>query len=175
MCESDAGLLTPYFYAAEQRGWLRDRLFRVYVNEKMMAGVYIAGQVREDLAFWEGFARSRRTVKWVILPVIKRIVAQRARREAFYDRVDPFGEELATLDRRNFQIPGSDIVRIRFQHKHVRYVMGSVAIVDVRAFDGTSRRLVAMGNVEPSEVVEWLRLLDPAIEVEGTDAFRSCS
>jgi hypothetical protein len=175
MCKSDAGLQAPYFYAAEQRGWLRDRLFRVYVNERMVAGVYIAGQVREDPSFWEGFARRRFLVKWLILPVVKRILARRAQREAFYDRVDPFEEGLANLDRRNFQIPGSEIVRIRFRHKHLRYVIGSVAIVHLCAFDGTSRRLVVMGNVEPEGVVEGLRLLDPAIEVEGVDPFKSCS
>src|SRR5262249_50669798 len=109
---TDAGLQPERFFYGLQRRWLSsDRLYRVYVCDKMLAGAYIAGQLYDE----QSAALQLQQLALFLRPLVWRRLEQRRERETLYDSVDPFGPSLLGHDQRNFQIVRSDVARTRFR------------------------------------------------------------
>jgi hypothetical protein len=163
---------TVFFYAVERHAWTRDALYRVYLQDRRLAGAWIAGPVR-DAASCQLQYGGHWTFNWLLRRITKKALAQRAEREAFYDEIDPFVDGFRELDRRNFQFSEADIRRIRVKYERVNDVPGSVGTVEIDTLCGARNKLIVLGGWLPDELVDRLRLVDRGIEVEGAGAFRT--
>lgn len=161
-----------YFYAIRKRFFCRDQLFRVYVNREMLAAAYVAGQVRESRLYWNELARLAWSAR-LLMPFINAVLRWRDEREALYDLVDPFDPGFTTIDRRNFQIPADQILRIRFEHKFVLHVQECIGMMQVISFDRARLSLIVIGFEPAEQIIRQLRELDRGLEVDRANPYLS--
>jgi hypothetical protein len=152
-----------FFYGLQPRWLTWDRLYRVYVSDQMIAGAYIAGDLYDEQAA----ALKLQQLHLFLRLLVRRLLAQRREREARYDDLDPFAPSLLDHDPRNFQLSRSDVTRTRFRRNRSLWAAYNVGVVELELLDGTTRRLILVGDQEPEAVLELMRRFDPAIEVTG--------
>jgi len=150
-----------FFYGLQPRWTSGDRLYRVHVSSEMMAGASIAGQFYDE----ESAFHQLQHFSVFVLPLIRRGVARRWEREAFYDGIDPFGPALLEQDARNFQLRRSEVARTRFRKKRSLWTPLNVGVVVLECLDGTTRRFILVGDQEPDAVLELIQVFDPDVEV----------
>jgi hypothetical protein len=154
---------TGFFFGLQSRWLSSDRLYRVYVSDRMLAGAYIAGQIYDE----QSAAVQLQQLGLFLRPLVRRRLAQRREREAIYDSINPFGPSLLNLDQRNFQILRSDVARTRLRQNRSLWAPFSVGVAEVELFDGKTWRLIVVGDQEPDEVLKLMQRFDAAIEVTG--------
>jgi len=154
-----------YFDAIEPHALRSDRVYRVYVGERKLAGAYVAGQWRDDESLRRQLAQNAWLAYFLRKASQRRCDAWQARL-AFYAGVDPFAPSFLTNDARNFHIPASNVLRIRFRRKVTQRAPLHAGVIDFQLADG-KRRLILCGEEKADDVIDWLRRLDPAIEVSG--------
>jgi hypothetical protein len=161
---TDGGEQPARFFYGLQPRWLSwDRLYRVYVSDKMLSGAYIAGQLYDE----QSAALQLQQLGLFLRPLVRRRFAQRQEREAMYDAVDPFGPLLLSHDKRNFQIARSDVVRTRFQRNRSLWAPFNVGAVELELLDGTTLRFILVGDQQPDDILRIIQRFDPAVEVSG--------
>ena len=111
MMTDDKEQPTPFFYGLQPRWLSWDRLYRIYVSDKMIAGAYVAGQIYDE----QSAAVQLQQAMLFLRPIVRRRLAQRCERETLYDAHDPFGPSFVGHDARNFQILRSDVAQVRFR------------------------------------------------------------
>jgi hypothetical protein len=153
------------FFYGLQPHWLSwDRLYRIYVCDKMLAGAYIAGQLYDQ----QSATLQLQQLRLFLGPLVRRRLAQRHERETMYDTVDPFATSLLDYDHRNFQVERSDVAGTRFRRKRSLWAPFNVGVVEIETLDGATQRFILVGDQEQEKVLELMRIFDPAIEVTGT-------
>lgn len=155
---------SPYFFYGLQAHWLsRDRLYRVYVSDKMIAGAFIAGQIYDERLA----ALMFQSLTLLFRPLIRHCLARRQEREAFYDTVDPFGPDFLDLDPRNFQLQRTDVARTWFRRNRNWHMPFNLGTVELELLDRTKRRFILLEKQEPEAVLQLMRTFDPATEATG--------
>jgi hypothetical protein len=155
---------SPRFFYGLQAHWLSlDRLYRVYVSDKMIAGAYIAGQFYDERLA----ALMLQSLFLLFRPLVRRCLARRKEREAHYDAVDPFTPSFLDLDPRNFQLQRTDVVRTWFRRNRNWHMPLNLGTVELELLDGTKRRFILLEQQEPEAVLQLMRSFDPAIEATG--------
>jgi hypothetical protein len=157
-----------FFYGLQPFFWSRDRLYRLYVSDTMLAGAWIAGQIYDRQT-----ARIQLQQLHILLfPLVRRWLARRNEQEKLYDSIDPFGPELLEVDKRNFQIRRSNVAWTRLRRNRSLHTTFNVGVFEL-GFSGTGKmRLILVGDQNPDSVLEMLRRFDPTIEVTGKPAPR---
>lgn len=156
-----------YFVAIEPHTWTRDRTYRVYLGEKMLAAAKIAGQIPDE----DGFRQQFQGYGALFSPLLKRVLKQRQEKEAFYDALNPFGPELLDADPSNYQILKNDIVSLRFQFKASIHAPTKIGRIDIQTFEGKKRRLQLIGNQDPILVAAQLQQFYPETEIKGKERY----
>jgi hypothetical protein len=153
--------MTRFFYGLQPRWLSWDRLYRVYVCDRMLAGAYVAGQFYDE----PSAAIQLQLLGLFLRPLVRRWLAQRQEREAMYDVADPFDPSLLNYDRRNFQVPRSEVTRTRFRRNRSLWTAFNVGVVELELVDSTRMRFLLVGDQQPDEVLDLMREFDPDIEV----------
>jgi hypothetical protein len=166
-CEAmvtDAGRQPDAFFYGLQPRWLSgDRLYRVYVSDKMLVGAYVAGPLYDE----QSAALQLQQLGPFLRPLVRRRLAQRLERETLYDSLDPFAQSLLDFDPLNFQVLRSDIARTRFRRNRSLWTRYNVGVVELELLDGTTRRLILVGDQQPDDVLRLMQAFDAAIEITG--------
>lgn len=153
----------PFFYGLQGHWLSRDRLYRVYVGDQMLAGAYVAGQVYDEqvaaLQFQQAF--------FLLRPWVRRWLEQRQKREKLYDGIDPFTPAFLDLDARNFQLPRTDVQQVHFRRNRSWHMPYNVGSVEITLLDGTRRRFILLDQQDPEAVLQRLRQFAPDLEVTG--------
>jgi hypothetical protein len=151
----------PYFYGLQPR-WCSDRLYRVYVGPKMLAGAYVAGNIHDE----ESAVLILQELHFVLKPWVRKLLQARTERELHYDQFDPFGPRFLEHDSLNFQIERTDVLRTTFRRNRVWHRPGSGAVDFVLPAGRKLRLIVKQG--QPAEQIEkLLRVFDSGVEVTG--------
>ncbi len=161
---TDEGKQLACFFYGLQSNWWWDRLYRIYVSDKMLAGAYIAGQIYDE----QSAAIQLQKADLFFRPLVRRWLAQRQEREALYDAVDPFSRLLLHHDLRNFQIWRSDVARTRFRRNPSLWTLcGNVGAVELKLRDGKTWLFILVGDQQPDEILRIMQRFDAAIEAAG--------
>jgi len=152
-----------YFYGLQSRPFSPDRLYRVHVCDKMIAGAYVAGQFYDE----RSAAAQLQQLYPLLFLLVCRGLARRKEREAFYDTVDPFDCGLTAFDERNFQISRPEVVHTRLQRNRNFRAVFNAGTVELELLEGKPLRLILVADQDQDEVLKTMRIFDPAIEVTG--------
>lgn len=161
--KDDKGQPAPFFYGLQPRWLSWDRLYRIYVSDKMVAGAYIAGQIYDEQSATVQLQQMRSLLR----PIVRRRLAQRCERETLYDAHDPFGPSFLGHDARNFQILRSDVAQVRFRRNRSLRTRFNVGSVELLFLDGSTNRLILVGDQDPGTVMSLMQVFDAAMEVTG--------
>jgi hypothetical protein len=152
------------FFYGLQPCWLSsDRLYRIYVSDKILAGAYIAGQFHDE----RSAALQLQQAAIFFRPFVRRCLARRQEREALYDSCDPLSPQLLEQDQRNFQIERWDVTRTHLRRKRSLWTPFNDGVVEVTRFDGSTRRFILIGEQRADDVLDLMKTFDPGIEVSG--------
>jgi hypothetical protein len=152
------------FFEGLQPCWLSsDRVYRIYVSDKLLSGAYIAGQFFDERSAY----LQLQLAAVFFRRFVRRCLARRQEREALYDSSDPLSPQLLEQDPRNFQIDRSEVARTRLRRNRSLWTPFNAGVVEVTLFDGSIRRLILVGEQQADEVLDLLRKFDPGIEESG--------
>ena len=155
---------TSRFFQGLQPCWLSsDRLYRIYVSDKLLSGAYIAGQFYDERSAYLQLQQAAIFFR----PFIRRCLARRQEREALYDSSDPLSPQLFEQDSRNFQIDRSEVARTHLRRRRSLWTPFNAGVLEVTLFDGSVRRFILVGEQQADEVLDLLRKFDPGIEESG--------
>ncbi|MCX5661725.1 MAG: hypothetical protein NTW19_18760 [Planctomycetota bacterium] len=157
------GRMAYVFTALWPRWFSPDRLFRVHVSDRMLAGGYVAGQIYSEQAA----AIQLHVALLVLWPWIRRMVAQRRERETALDAMDPFAPEFLQQDRRNFQIAKADVLRSHLKRGWNWWAPAAGGELQLELAGGRKVRLILAEDQDTDRVLGVMRLFDPHIKVSG--------
>jgi hypothetical protein len=158
-----------FFYGFQPHWFSRDRLYRIYASDKMLAGAFIAGQLYDEQSAVIALQQS-----WLFLrTLVRRRLAKRREREALYDAVDPFSPSLLDLDERNFQLQRRDVAWTRLHTNRSWWTPINAGVVEIALLDGTKPRFVLVGDQDQGDVLRSMEGFDSAIEVTGNSNLES--
>jgi hypothetical protein len=163
--------IEPFFYGFQPHWLSWDRVYRIYASERLLAGAFIAGQLYDEQAATILLQQSWRFLR----PVIRRRLAQRRKREALYDSIDPFTACLLVQDARNFQMPKCDVAWTRLVTDRSWWTPFNAGIVEIGLRSGAKVRFILVGGQNRGEVLQIMERFDPAIEVTGKPRPRGVS
>jgi hypothetical protein len=152
-----------FFYGLQPHWLSPDRLYRIYIGDRIIAGAYVAGQFYDH----QSATVQLQQLGWILRPMIRRLMARRQDREACYDALDPFDPSFLDHDPRNFHFMRTDIARTRFRRNRSYWTPFNVGVVEFELLDGMNRRFILAGDQQPESVLEIMRRVDPAVEVSG--------
>jgi hypothetical protein len=154
----------PFFHGLQPR-WLRwNRLYRIYMSNGAIAAAYVAGEVYD--------ARSARVQLQGLYPFLSSVVTRRLtarkRREAFYDRTDPWSADFLLADPRNFRITRSEVLRSRMRRNRSLWTPDNLGSWELEMVDGKTRRFIVIGGQDQERICELLRVFDRRVEITGS-------
>ena len=153
----------PYFYGLQPYNFSRDRLYRVYVSEKMLVGAYVAGQIYDEHSAAIHFQHASLFFR----PLVRYWLTKRLERETLYDSLDPFGSSFMEQDPRNFRILRSEVARTRFRRNRSRWTRFNVGVVEIELLVGVKRRFILVGDQPPDAIMQLMLEFDPELEITG--------
>lgn len=153
----------PFFYGMQPL-WTRvDRLYRIYVSDRALAGAYIGGQVYDETTASLTFQQFTPLLSgW-----IRKILDRRRERESLYDSIDPFSTRFLDIDPRNFWIAREDVIRTRLKRTRTLWSPINSGVVEIEMIDGRVRRFILIGELENDDILELMKRFDPSIEAYG--------
>jgi hypothetical protein len=152
-----------FFNGLQPRALRADRLFRIYVSPKMLAGAYLAGQIYDE----QSAALQLQSAGLFLYPLVRRWLARRREREALYDTLNPFSPLFLEQDARNFHIPRSEVARTHLRRNRSLWTAFNVGKVEVEFLDGSVRRFILVGYQQVEEIFSLMKTFDPDIEATG--------
>jgi hypothetical protein len=152
-----------FFYGLQPRWFKWDRLYRIYISDRMLAGAYVAGQFYDE----HSAALQLQQMGPILSPLVQSRLAQRRERETLYDSVEPFGNAFLQQDERNFQISRSEVVRTRFRRNRSYWTPFNVGVLELELLDGKKHRFILVGDQQPDEILMMVQRFDPLIDVTG--------
>jgi hypothetical protein len=156
---------TASFYGLQPKWTSWDRLYKLFVLPKGLAGAYVAGQVYDETSGRIQLVRPAGLLGPLMALWVKRIVQRRAEREERYNRILPGSPEFLAADPRNFVLPVDVVERATISCRRSLWVMGTNkgGSVELALYSGTRLRFLLVNDQDPVQAAGLLvELLGPS-------------
>ena len=161
--KNDMNEPATYFYGMQPLWTWVDRLYRIYVSDRALAGAYIGGQVYDETTASLTFQQFTPLLSgW-----IRKILDRRRERESLYDSINPFSTRFLDIDPLNFWIAREDVIRTRLKRTRTLWTPINSGVVEIEMIDGRVRRFILIGDQEHDDILELMKRFDPSIEAYG--------
>ena len=152
-----------YFYALQPRCFLPDRLYMIFVTRDALRGVYIAGQIYDDIS-----AKAQLQQLYPFLHSwVRQTLARRAEREEKYKALLMRSTECLSVDHRNFELRNTQLLEVTVHWRRGVLTRGGIGTLTILDAIGRRRKLILTRNQDAEVINNSLEAFFPPTKFIG--------